>query len=373
MFLRHLDKLLKYLKSILRLLQWLFQAIPLSKNLKFNLNKRILAIWDLQTVPYSVGDILVLNEAMMCLRIDYNADKIDICFVCDPQKPSRQDFNSINSENYHYNLAALIPLVQINPHLGSFILFDSYVSLEKFITDNIESYYVWPSIRHYANKIEAYANNFDYVQQFYSHKKYIPYLSCLRLVIEWAYKFYKQNLNSQFPIVVHLRNSKNEPERNSKIDEWIAFFEFCNNKYPIKFLIICSADEIDNRLRDYSNVMIMKDWYTTVEQDLSLIESSVMFMGGPSGPSTMALFQEVPYIIFNFRPSNETITKGSNLMFANNLQRLIWEPETKEILSTEFLEIFSKIDLSKWEDKKQQFLSIRSVETRFRIGSSFRV
>src|SRR3989338_4115463 len=92
--------------------------------------QRILAIWDLKAVPYSIGDFLVLHEATLCLRILHQVEKVDICLVCDPNSPSRGDHFSVTSGNYHHHLATIISLIYVNPHLGSFFLFDSYEEVE---------------------------------------------------------------------------------------------------------------------------------------------------------------------------------------------------------------------------------------------------
>jgi hypothetical protein len=175
-------------------------------------------------------------------------------------------------------------------------------------------------------------------------------------MVDWARSFMVEKVRPRLPVVVHIRNDRVSSwdsilEHNAQLDCWLEFFSFCEGKYNVKFVVICGKDEVDPRFRGLPNVIIAKDSCTTVEQELALIQVSLMFMGGRSGISQMATFNDIPYIILNYSPGAETICTGSGFAFATPLQRLIWERETTELLIAEFTKLFSRIDTDKWEQE----------------------
>ena len=48
------------------------------------LKRRLLSIYDLNNQPYSVGDVLLFQEASLVLRKKYGLYQIDFAFVYDP-------------------------------------------------------------------------------------------------------------------------------------------------------------------------------------------------------------------------------------------------------------------------------------------------
>lgn len=137
-------------------------------------------------------------------------------------------------------------------------------------------------------------------------------------------------------------------ERNARLDSWFRFLSLCNGNYGVKFIAIGMREEIDPRLRALGNVIFSKDFGTTIEQDLALMQSSLMYLGSTSGPGVMAALSDRPYIIFNYRPSHTRLPFGSQHPFATSLQKLVWEPETAELLIHGFEDLFSQIDCSRW-------------------------
>ena len=336
------------------------------------LERRILLIWDSRAQPYSVGDLLVLHEVGLVLRLIYQVNKIDVCMVYDPQQPGtgpRHD--EITSYNFHNHLTSLFPVVYLNPHLGSFMVFDSHDQLEKYISENIKIYYPWPSEFKYRQLTYLYYEAFHLFLSFYEKNGYLPSLSCRPVTLDWAYSFLEDKVSPAIPIVVHLRmNAKLDLNRNARVDAWLEFFHYCEHKYPAKFVVVGTARETDNRLRQCSNVIIAKDYQTNVEQDLALIQASAIFMGNASGPSTIAIFSQRPYIIVGMalkgQPGIVDGTPGNGFVFANENQRLIWERETTQILIWEFEDIFNRIDRSEWESQRRT--AHQTVETSFYLS-----
>jgi hypothetical protein len=345
-------------------MSWLIPSLRRLSSPVRESEKRILAIWDFSTQPYGIGDLLTLQEATSILRLIYQIDKIDYCFLCEPNEPARPSFKQlgVNSSNYIDFITSLMHVVLVNPNLGSFFLFDSRSDLERYIADNIQRYQIWPSVVNYGNYKMKIDSNYGYIwkliAEFYKEHQSLPYLSCRSVLVDWANSFISQHVLPSVPVVVHLRrNTGSNTQRNSRVECWLEMFKHCEERFPVKFIVICSFQEVDERLRDCSNVIIAKDFHTTVEQDLALIQTSAFYMGGPSGPTTMAVFSEKPYVYINFlnypeiAPIVKTGPEGLSLIFANQHQRLVCEPETTQLLIQEFTRFFSSIDISAWQAK----------------------
>ncbi|MGA1823318.1 MAG: hypothetical protein ACMUIP_01550 [bacterium] len=344
---------------------WVFPSLRFFFRPTAQSEKRILAIWDFRTVPYSIGDLIILHERIQIMRMTYKIDKADICFLYDPQNPGRRlDSLGVTADNYHYHFPALISALYLNPHVGAVFLFDSHDHMEDYIGTNEGRYHIWPEGKQYLAKHYAYAENFDFIQSFYRKNGFIPSIDYRASTLEWAYSFYKNHVLPSYPVVVHLRNNPVcGSNRNARLDEWHAFFKSCGDKFDIRFIMIGAASEIDERFRDLPNLLIAKDYRTTVEQDLVLAYSTLIFIGSSSGPSSAAIFSQTPYIIFNYQICNESVPHGGKFSFATDLQKLVWEPETSDILMEQFSDLFYRVHKSSWKEKMDSFMALREEGT----------
>ena len=342
----------------LKLQQIFIRPVLIIPSLRFlfrrdvHLDRRILAIWDFRTSPYSIGDMLYFNEVTMIQRLIHKVDKVDICLTFDSTNTSPSAVNIIRADDNYYHVSTLLPVVTTNPNLGSFYIFDSQERLEAFLMANVDRYHIFPPLKEYLNKFPSSASNFNFINKFYRKNGFIPYLSCQPNIIKWACTFINRNVEPYFPVVVHLRNQQLFTERNARLDCWLEFFKYCNGKFNVKFVLIGAMEETDDRFRQFPNVVVAKDFGTTVVQDLALIQTSLLFLGVSSGPNIMAIFSDTPYVIFNFTPYTESdIPYGSKPAFATDLQKMAWEPENTDMLIREFSELYSKINLSEWKTK----------------------
>lgn len=320
--------------------------------------RRLLMIYDLSSQPVSIGDFLFFQEASLVLGKRLGLDTTDIALVYEPKQPtlSIPEFSTITEENILYHLASILPVAQVNQTLGSLFIFNSHLHLESFIADNEQRYQVWPPLSIYANKDYLYyieLNNLLY--DYYRDNGNIPYLQCRKFLLEWAAGFYEQHAASCVPVTVNLRNNKLfSTERNSLMDIWLEFFRDCRNCYPVKFIIVSTFAEVDERIRELDNVVIAKDHHTNVEQDLTLIATSAMHFGVPSGPFCMAFFGDKPYLMvhWNNDPSDyRGLIQEEGFFrfcFATPLQRITKEPETGELLKKEFAVMWGSTDISQY-------------------------
>jgi hypothetical protein len=335
------------------MMQWEISAFPALMGVRHPANQRLLLIYDFASQPFSVGDILIFQEASLVLREMHGLGKIDFAAVYEPAKPVVADpaFSWIDPDSFLFHLSSFLPAAQVNPHLGSLFLFDSHRQLESYIADNISDYHVWPTLPRYA--LREYLYYYCFNELFYSYYQQhgaLPSLASRPAALAWAKHFIKEHAPSATPVTVQLRHNKVNPARNSNYDAWMAFFEHCADRYPVKFIVICAHSEVDPRLRQMKNVMVAKDYCTSVEQDLALIEAARIHMGVSSGPAAMVLFSGKPYCIFNWEANLSSI-KGFvqdghryRYYFSTPYQNCIFGTETPDLLIAEFKRLWSTVE-----------------------------
>lgn len=352
----------KNARRYLRYLTWQSSAI---KNLLLPVSpskKRLLLVYDTSGQPFSLGDILIVQAASLSLRAEYGVDKIDFALIFSPRRPAAADpvYNSITEDNVLFHLASVLPVAQVNQHLGSLLVFDSSLHLQRYISDCADLYYVWPGGRKFALKDYLYYEVFNEVlyKQFKQHGKVLP-LTGRPVLTEWARRFYRDHAYPRIPVTVNIRNNKAyQVHRNADIKAWLDFFEDCETRYPVVFVVICAFSEIDERFRKCGNVILAKDHHTGIEQELALIHTSAIHMGVGSGPVSMAWFDTKPYLMVNthygptyFKNPDMVVQVEPGIQrfcFANSLQRIVTSVETKEILTEEFARMWTAVDPLTW-------------------------
>lgn len=338
-----LSRLVKRLWCVRALAQWGMRSGVAMFSMSGN--RRLLMVYDLSSQPLSIGDILVFQEASLALRLDLGADRVDFALVYDPDSPvvPHPAFAGINSENFLFNLASVLPVVQVNPHLGSVFLFDCHQHFERFVLDNVDHYHVWPTLCDYASREYLYYHVFNELL-FEHHRRHgvLPRLASRKPVREWADAFLAAHASPAVPVTVQLRRNPANPARDSDFDAWLSFLRGCMGNYPAKFILIGGHAETDPRFRELANVLIAKDYRTTLEQDLALVEASAIHFGAGSGPGTMAVFSSKPYCLFNtdirMGLYRGMVREGHlyRLFFATSLQNFIFDAETPALLTAEF-------------------------------------
>jgi hypothetical protein len=255
-----------------------------------------------------------------------------------------------------FNLAAVVPVVQVNPYFGSVFVFDSRDRLARFVTDNADLYHARPEAWQFARRKYLYYEILnELLYDYFQEKKQIPTLSCRPVLVDWATGFFRKNAAALVPVTVQVRNNPFfDRHRNLRADCWIEFFRRCRERYPVKFFLIGTPGEIDARFREMDNVLVAKDFHTGIEQDLALIQTSAIHMGASSGPACMALFSSKPYLLVS-----HTIQPGSHrglieegdfvrFFFSTPYQRLASGAETPDLLMSEFERMWPAADTKFW-------------------------
>lgn len=315
--------------------------------------RRLLVIYDFASQPFSIGDILIFQEASLILRERHNLDLIDFALVYNRDTPVVPDpaFSAITKENFLFHLSSVLPAAQVNPHLGSLLLFDSHGRLEQYIADNSDTYTVWPTLEQYGTRdyLFYYCFNTLFTEHYEEHGS-LPVMQSREAASSWAKRFIADHSKGAVPVTIQVRRNRANPGRDANYDAWLSFMAKCAERYPVKFFIVCSRSEIDERFRELSNAVVVKDYGTILEQDLAILESGLMHMGMASGPATIVNFSAKPYCLFKWDINLETVHGivqdgyRYRFNFANPLQNWIFMDETPEMLMVEFERLWAAVN-----------------------------
>ncbi len=319
--------------------------------------KRIFGIWDYKALPWSVGDTLVFIEKLNILKIQYNAEEIDICIVYDRENPGgNRRGSNLTPENAQDYMLDFLPLFSTCPYLGSIYQFNSRNEYYQFLKNNFERYNIFPPFGHHLaetynyNKGEPHLNE---IQEFYNTHGYIPYLRIGVRDNYWAQWFYLNYLpEGKIPVTLTLRQLVGSPERNADPSVWLSFIDKCKTNLPeVVFVFIGLREEVFEGLRAMQNVIIAKDFGSTIIEDLALIRASIMYMGTNSGVNIIAQFSDLPHLIFQFPNIHKYgLNLGDNFSFATDKQKIFSSAikVTPELLFNEFKALYSRLDRNKW-------------------------
>ncbi len=321
--------------------------------------KRILGIWDYKALPWSVGDPLVFIEMLSILKIRHNAEEIDICIVYDRENPGGNRMEPIiNKANAQDKILDYLPIFSTSPFLGSIFLFNSRNEFRAFLINNIWRYDIYPALHDHLSEKYNYVGSAPEiidVKRFYNENGYIPFLKINEYREKWANQFYLNYLPENIlPVALSLRGSKIACKRNANPSVWLEFIDTCKIIYPeIFFVIIGTREEVFDGLRDRPNVVIAKDFGTSIIEDFALIRKSFLYMGTTSGIGTIALFSDLPYLVFQIpRESLDRygMKTADDFPFFKNSQKYFSSetPVTVNLLLNEFKILYSQLDRELW-------------------------
>ena len=323
------------------------------------MQKRILGVWDIEKSKPGLGGLLIFVEELKIQQIIEKAEYIDVCFVGNVSQALSMKkvygmegmLTSLSKEDCKESpiLTALLDLDSIDLCYQC----NSFEILQKFVLDSSCLYTLWPSINGQGTQNHDYGSTL-YTQCFFDKHLSIPYLSCREEVVRWAIEFLQSRVFPDMPVVIHLKNNPNEENcSNANSDEWSSFFRACNLHYDVKFVLI-GNEELDGRILDLPNTMLARDFGSNLSRDLALIQTAYIFMGMASGPCQMALFSNVPYVIYK-NPDHHAkemqleIGSEDRFSFGSSLQRFLRVFELQEGLMSNFDFLYTNVDRFDWE------------------------
>ena len=343
--------------------------------------ERILGIYNFWEQSGRVGDIIIFYQTLNVVRAIHKVPWIDIAFIEDRRSPYYSPGGIPGQLEWRRSVMTMHSVI---PHVGSVFYFNSDVEFERFFRDNHHRYYCWPQYGKYHSWPSRIKHRFistwfktmpsrvTLIREFLEREGNIPYLSCPPEITDWAMEFVERNVSPSLPVVVHIRNSTFDTARNSNLDAWSGFFQHQLKDPRFKFIIIGHEQGIIPQFREFPNVLFSKDFDTTLEQDLALMQVSHLCLTHASGPGAFPEFTGVPFVKFVSarlkRASYEKRIMGfaddASIGCENEFQRLISEPETEEVLFREFCRLVEDLDRAGWRNPTKRH-NTRVAETNF--------
>ena len=345
----------------------LIWILPVFSELIFTRKKtknNLLLIYDLETQPFSVGDLLIYQILATIAKDLQKYSSINLAIIFNEKNPTPSDkaFKSINKKNFRNNLISLLPIPFISNYIDELHIFNSKYKFQNYLSAISEDTETFPSgLKFKLTREYLYYSIFDeMIFPYYLSEGKVPELIFSDYLNNWAKLFFNKNGPNKVPITVNLRNNKFFQEhRNSDFNCWLEFFKYANHHYGIvQFFIICAESEIDQRFRELTNVTIVKDLNTRLDEELALIKNAAIHLGASSGPALAAWFGSKPYLIMNttlheqiFSNKGLVVKVGPGIFkfcFANNLQRFVVGSEKLEVLILLFEECLKSVSVSQF-------------------------
>jgi len=323
--------------------------------------KKILGIWNIDVSPLTLGGLILFIEELQIQQIIHKIDSVELCILGKDIQTARSypvsHFGNIPSElagNCDANIikqVSTIPIIRDFSNISRCYLVSSYKEFQRVFNKKHNSYILWPDIKAKKNDDYKYSNT-QYTQQFFLDNGYIPYPKCKGDSLNWAKQFLNKNVLPAVMVVIHLKNNQNAKNcSNADFDAWYGFFKHYTEKTDTKFILI-GNEPIDSRILTLPNVIVTRNYESTLSRDLALISQAAIFMGMSSGPCNIAVLSEIPFIIYK-NPDHDVeemkLELGKNIRFpfSTGSQKFLRIFETVENLIQEFDETYSGLIMKK--------------------------
>lgn len=164
---------------------------------------------------------------------------------------------------------------------------------------------------------------------------------------QWAFDEVDQSLSGVKPVVITLREAPAQPERNSRINEWINFaHSIWREGHPVLF--VRDTAQAHSRIGDFETYpRASKNAYVRA----ALYQRALVNLMVCNGPNVWCMFSDAPYILFkqlvpalpdwqHGQPEGwreqDHLEVGDQLPWALPTQRFAWCDDTFENISREF-------------------------------------
>lgn len=339
----------------------------LQKQKKIKYHKtRLLAVCDYADIPYTndIGNLLLKAEVE---RRRHNLDKIDIVFVTNDTYPGYPGYQPyINKENYKnliYNLS--IEYTRLFPTVGSFLVLDNRNQAMAYINAIKDQYkLLYPYDYNPNTPYERIISAKDrprsfYLDDYYNFAQKDSTANCLRpdnAQVELARKWIKKNIYPKLPIIISIRESKQEKDRDTNIPEWQKLVTSYENDDRYIFIILVdyyglyAKECIVGKNTIYCNEAVL-----SVSFRAALYQESTVVMLN-SNSSLCWYNRNVNYLFFGLgcqkvgSATLEALKEVINLDYGDNFhgstkyQKLIWKEDISDVLKSELNDMLSLLE-----------------------------
>lgn len=299
--------------------------------------RKLLGIWDASLLPLLLGYQLIFVEQLLIKNIRSGCELIDICIL------------NRSSRNIFYNTT---PLIFKNFKDLNKVFFGKY---ETERTTQKKYFKTWNPFHYQHGKISLPSDTI-LIQDYFRRNGSIPHLYVKQEILTWVNNFYKKNLGKCLPIVVHLKNTADKKNlSNANLVEWYKFFKSCQKFENIKFILI-GNENVGDQICELPNIIVTNHQGIDIGKDLAFIQTACFFMGMASGPSNMAIFNDVPYVIFkdpahHKNEMQQELKNKDHFSFAKPYQKIICKLHDHRLLMATFLNLHKGVSKSDWQQR----------------------
>jgi hypothetical protein len=318
------------------------------------------AIYDFELLPYALGDVLTWNVQTAIRCEETGRGRVDVYICADARYPaSIYQKHLVTASNYGLFLSELFGAFGTHPRLGNVLVYHRREDLLQRLRDSAkEEGGEAEGLSEYEQAL-ALRTDEDAVIEFFtrrvkSHERInafarqhgrIPLLQASRGSEPDVAGFGRARLSGRRVVAIHVRlrrvdagyGGEQTYTRDSDFLEWYEFLKEAEKKYPdVAFVLLGRLQEKPLEFLRLPNVISLRTFGLGIGHELTLIREADLFIGTSSGFAAMANFSQVPYFVTQVTPQSckaYGIEQGTeSLPFASERQRLVYEPETHELL-----------------------------------------
>jgi hypothetical protein len=318
------------------------------------------AIYDFELLPYALGDVLTWNVQTAIRCEDAGRSRVDVLMCVDERHPAGlYQRGLVSAANCGLFFNELFGAFATHPNPGRLLVFRRREELLAYLRaagrdDPLHA----EALREHEAALARSTNEEALVEYFtqtiHSHDRINAFAArhgrvpLLRPSLGTepdiagllAHRFPDKRI-----VAVHTRlrrldagyGGEQSYARDSDFLEWYEFLREAGAKHPeVQFVLLGRLQEKPLEMLKLDNVASLRLFGLGLGHELTLLLHSDLFIGTSSGFAAMANFSRAPYFITRMTPASckaYGIEPGAErLPFAAERQRLVYEPETRELL-----------------------------------------
>lgn len=323
-------------------------------------HKIFCAVYDFALLPYALGDVITWNIKTAIKARERYCTAVDIYLRVSAESCSLSLQSYINGSNYILFFSELYPAFQAHPLLRNLHLYSNSCEL---ISDTFK---LKNNINYDLSDVESYESVISLNSDFKSKQNYL--FSQVHLhndINKYYFKYHElPQINTKagssdlellfakvfadkYIVIIQPRfrqldkgfGGNQTYERDSDYLEWYDFISSARTRFPnVLFILLGRIAEKPLSFLKLENVVSLRMYGCTLLHEISLFSRANLFIGASSGFAAIANFTDIPYYITKITKSVCNVYQipymSEKLPFANQFQRLIYEPESSEMLSS---------------------------------------